>query len=103
MRPTAEQIKLSARNRRILAKRQGWPEGGVAACEKLEQKFPGFEVFWFRQNRSARTEFNREAGFYAWRAGEQPGQMWGDTWRGRKEWYGATPEELRAQLLRLTP
>ena len=98
MKLTAEQRERITRNRRIMAPRQHWPEGAVEACEKLEQEFPAFEVDWFPRNRSARTHFSREPGFYAWREGENPGQMWGDTWHGRQEWYGATPEELANEV-----
>lgn len=85
-------------NRRLIAERLHWPDGALEACEQLESEHPGFEVAWFGENRSARPEFNKPAGFYAWRAGDQPGQMWADGWHGRHEWYGTTPDELKAEL-----
>jgi hypothetical protein len=86
------------RNRWLFAERLHWPEGAVETCEQLESEHPGFEVWWFPKQRSEVPVFDREAGFYAWRFGAQPGQMWGDTWHGRDEWFGATPEKLDAEL-----
>lgn len=86
------------RNAELIAERTGWPEGALAACVRLERECPGFRVAWFAERKTAAVAFNREAGFYAWVAGEQPGLMYGNVWHGRQEWYGATPDELKAKL-----
>jgi hypothetical protein len=98
---TPAQREMNRRGRRMIAERLHWPAGAVEACEHLEATHPGFSVSWFEQWRSAVKVFNREAGFYAWREGENPGQMWGTEWVGRTEWYGATSEELAGKLATL--
>lgn len=90
--------ELARKNRRLIADRLHWPDGAVGECERLELEFPSMEVCWFSRWRSENPAFNREEGFYAWCLGDQPGQMWGDTFHRRVEWYGATAEELTAKL-----
>lgn len=85
---------MAERSRELIAERTGWPDGALAACIQLERALPGFHVAWFPQWKTAATDFDREAGFYAWVAGEEPLH----NGRQREEWYGATPEELKAKL-----
>lgn len=82
--------RLAWRNRRVLAERQGWPDGAVEACEQLEVTHRGWSFSW----RTANTikGFERPEGFYA---------TTGSTWRDITR-YGATPEEL-AEVLMTTP
>lgn len=35
-------------NRRLVAKRLGWPDGAVEACREIEKEFPRWMVFWTR-------------------------------------------------------
>lgn len=37
---------LPRRNRRVLAERQGWPDGALDACLELEQAYPRWAVLW---------------------------------------------------------
>lgn len=100
-RPKIRGRSLADRNRRLIAERLDWEAGAVEECERMEREFPGFDVAWFAESVSEDPAFNRPAGFYAWRTGDQPGQMWSDGWHGRQEWYGVTIDNLRAQLASL--
>lgn len=90
--------EFARRNRELIAERTGWPEGALAECLRLEEDCPGYSVAWFHAQKSPTPVFRREAGFYAWIAGDQPGHMGADGYHKRHEWYGATIEKLRAQL-----
>lgn len=92
--------ELSRRNRRIIAERIGDPAGSVEACERIEEMFPGFEVGWFSENTT--PGFEREAGFYAWVEGHQPGYYSpGHGFIRRAEWYGRDPQDLERVLREL--
>lgn len=54
---------LSWRNRRIIARRTGWPAGALAECERLDVEHPGWTVCWLPVNR--RPGWERSAGFAA--------------------------------------
>jgi hypothetical protein len=62
------------RNRKLLAERGGWPAAALAECLKIEDKCPGFQAAWSPEWKPANPDFHREAGFYAWVTGTQPGQ-----------------------------
>lgn len=94
-------LTIASRNRRLIAERGGWPAGAAEACERFEADHPGLRAYWFPENVTPGWE--RRAGFYAWREGDQPGH---NTYRTdgppifvhRHEWYGATIQELTLAL-----
>ena len=96
-RPPGHQRVIA--NRRLMAERIGWPPGAFEAVLAIERDCPGYRAAWFPELRLEKSvEFNRAEGFYAWLAGDQPGELRGLVWCPRPEWYGATAEELRKQL-----
>jgi hypothetical protein len=56
---------LAWRNRRITARRSGWPTGALAECELLDGEHPGWTFCWLPENRHPGWE--RPAGFAAHR------------------------------------
>jgi hypothetical protein len=54
---------LWQRNRRVMARRAGWPAGALAECERLDVEHPGWRFYWFTENRI--TGWERPAGFAA--------------------------------------
>ena len=62
-REEQERATLRLHNRWALAERQGWPEGALETCEQLDEKFPGWVVWWLPANTVAGWE--RPAGFSA--------------------------------------
>lgn len=50
-------------NRRLVAERTGWPEGALPACAELEQRHPGWHVWWMPEN--VWPGWERPAGFSA--------------------------------------
>jgi hypothetical protein len=50
-------------NRLLVAGRTGWPEGALRACADLEDRHPGWHVWWMPENVAAGWE--RPAGFCA--------------------------------------
>lgn len=65
--PLAEPgLDLAARNRRLLAVRQHWPEGALEECERLDQAYPGWSVSWLDENSC--PGFERPACYWAMRA-----------------------------------
>ena len=58
---TPPEATLAFTNRRVLAKRGGWPEGALETCERIEQSYPNYYVNWQDANAWARSP----AGFYA--------------------------------------
>jgi hypothetical protein len=92
--------ELRARNRRIVAERVGWPDGAVEACERLEREYRGWDVRWLDD--WFVKGFERQAGYYAWATGEQPGtSIWVEgeqIWIRRQELYGMQPSDLEKQL-----
>jgi len=93
-----EDRDLQRKNGRLLAERLGWPDGAIEACERLEDEY-GLCVAWYPRWRMATPGFDNEAGFYAWVPDDQPG-YWavGYGYVRRKQWYGATADELAAAL-----
>lgn len=55
--------ELAHRNRRISARRMGWPAGALAECERLDLEHPGWRFCWLGENRN--TGWERPAGFAA--------------------------------------
>jgi hypothetical protein len=86
MKPTPAQRQMAVRNREILAKRLGWPGGVLAACLDLERRFPGWDVFWLRENTIKGWE--RPAGFSARNL---------DAWHGCER-FAEDPVELAALM-----
>lgn len=88
------------RNRDLLAARTGWPPGALDSVRAIEKANPGYSVSWF--NDWTLPGWERAAGFYAWREGDQPGWMgWRgnqQVWVGRNEVYGATADQLAEAL-----
>ncbi|GGL05239.1 hypothetical protein [Mangrovihabitans endophyticus] len=84
-----ERAELAHKNRPILAERLGYPPESVAACEALEDEFPGWTVAYLHENKV--PGFAYPAGYHAWRRGRPFG--------GPARLHGATPEELRGILL----
>lgn len=62
-RMAARMSDLPWRNRRIIARRTGWPAGALAECERLDQEHPGWAFWWLPENRYPGWE--RPAGFSA--------------------------------------
>jgi hypothetical protein len=80
--------ELAAKNRWVLAERLGWPAGTVEVCERIEAESPGWTVSW------------SDGGGLTW---EKPGFYaghihWHCTDPGPRFVYGATADELRAEL-----
>ncbi len=73
-------------NRRVLAERLRWPLGALQECEWLERDHPEWTACW----RHACAWSGKPAGYYARRHNED----------GRRypEPYGATPQELVAEM-----
>lgn len=88
--------ELSERNREILAERLRWPKGALAACRRIEATYPGIEAGWFSKWHV--PGFEREEGYYAWRAGTPAGRTayidGVPIWIRRNEWYGKTAKQL---------
>ncbi|UQU64875.1 hypothetical protein COUCH_00460 [Couchioplanes caeruleus] len=80
--------ELGRRNRRLIAKRTGWPEGAVEACERIEDAFPAWSVSWRHEN--VIPGFLSPEGFYA----ERPGRYSWD----KTVLYGADAEKLLEQI-----
>lgn len=91
---------MCERNRELIAARLGWPAGAVDSVRAIEQACPGWTVAWFGD--WTLPGWERAAGFYAWRTGDQPGHMAyrGDepVWVGRDEVYGVTADQLAEAL-----
>lgn len=54
---------LAWRNRRVLARRGGWPAGALAECERLDREYPAWSFHWLTENRLKGWE--HPAGFSA--------------------------------------
>lgn len=54
---------LRWRNRRVLARRGGWPAGALAECERLDVEYPGWHFWWLTEN--VFPGWERPAGFAA--------------------------------------
>lgn len=62
----AEQAAFRRRNVRLMAERAKWPAGALEACERLEDAYPGWTLWWARANTV--KGFERPEGFIAvWR------------------------------------
>jgi hypothetical protein len=57
------EFELRRKNRPILAERLHWPDGAVQACADLEERHPGWRVWWLGENSSPGWEL--PAGFSA--------------------------------------
>lgn len=69
--------ELYRRNRRLAAKREGWPRGVLQACEKLDARCPGWQSSW------------SDGRYSAFRDGRR---------HGEPHAYGATPAKLIAVI-----
>ncbi|BCJ45296.1 hypothetical protein GCM10010168_85650 [Actinoplanes ianthinogenes] len=72
-----DENSLSWRNRRVMARRTGWPAGALAECERLDREHPGWSFGWLPENRTRGWE--RPAGFAA----------------NRRDWSLVGADELR--------
>ena len=77
--------ELLAKNRRLLAQREHWPDGALQGCEQVDADHPGWATWWRRAD-----GWTPAAGFYAQRHGE--------TGPRYPRPYGATPDELGAAI-----
>lgn len=71
---------LARANMRIIAQRLRWPDGALAACERIEDEHPGWSVWW--QHATPR----KSEGWYAIHA---------NSYHLEPAMYGATPDALR--------
>lgn len=53
--------KLAWANRRVAAKRAGWPEGALETCEEVEREHTN----WYPNYSAGGTRYRPEPGFYA--------------------------------------
>lgn len=75
-------MTLVWRNRRLIARRTGWPAGALAECERLDAALPDWSVWWLPETRW--PDWLRPAGFAAFREGG-PGLVGGDELRRGRE------------------
>lgn len=83
MEPTGPD--LAAKNRRLFAAKQHWPEGIVETCEKLGAAHPDWYIDWARPG----SPTYPAPGYY--------GARWSRE-RSEPMVYGATPDELEAAI-----
>lgn len=81
--------ELGRRNRRLIAERADWPDGAVEACEKIEDEYPEWVIWWAPENPA--KGFEHDAGFFATPAHYVHRSA-------RRRHFGATPEELSEAL-----
>lgn len=88
--------ELAWANRRLLAARQGWPEGALEACETIERDQPAWSITWRTATPGWADAWSSQAaqpaGYYATRY-EAP----------RVELYAASPDELAAAITAWCP
>lgn len=82
--PPDDEMRVS--NRRLLA--EGWPDGALDACERIDAGHPGWSTMW----RDVNEWSGSRAGFYAHHE-RRPGSR---IWDGPV--YGATEDDVTAEI-----
>lgn len=87
--PEPQQVEdVPARNKRLIAERTGWPDGALAACNRIEQAHPAWRAWWAPENIAA--GFECPTGFHAQFDGRHRSE--------RITLFAPTPEELVALI-----
>jgi hypothetical protein len=79
--------ELLAHNRRAMAARMHWPEGALEACDKIADRFPGWNPGYDHGGKVGTHEW--PAGFYASHQSRR---------HGEPRAYGVTPEALTVAI-----
>jgi hypothetical protein len=82
------EFALRRNNQRLIALRTHWADGALQACQELEDRHPGWQVWW--HPKSITPGFERPAGFYA----SHPGH-----WMKKIQAYAPTAAELEPMLV----
>lgn len=85
---------LAWRNRRVIARRTGWPEGVLEECERLDGEHPGWSVWWLPEKTCG--SFQSPAGFSATMPAGRPQQRRGGGWMRPNVFATSVPELVEA-------
>lgn len=83
---------LLRNNLAILADRQRWPKGALAACRRIGKEHPGWHCFWMAKWTAREKRFSHAEGFYA--------QHGSDSGHAYRHLYGPNPEALARAIER---